>query len=207
MCKIDNEVLLHKRLKTSLKMPNLSRDTIPLKKQQECERRLPIISQYCPMADFLATRWSRVKSLWFAVAKSWWFSFDPSPHCGSNREEHGLINYIGSKAKGRRLKLTCKGTLRQEFIRVYRLEIQSVICISWTVATLTFSLLQLTSPSPFRVPKYNIYKQCVAGRGWVVLSLVGDHILQEFSESEPTKLVVTGQFFYFDDILLCCLYC
>jgi hypothetical protein len=40
---------------------------------------------------------------------------------------HGLINYIDTKAKCRHLKiLTCKGTLRQVFIRVrvYRLEIQ-----------------------------------------------------------------------------------
>jgi hypothetical protein len=40
---------------------------------------------------------------------------------------HGLINYKDTKAKCRHLKkLTCKGTLRQVFIRVYRLEIQSV---------------------------------------------------------------------------------
>jgi hypothetical protein len=38
----------------------------------------------------------------------------------------GLINYIDTKAKCRHLKkLTCKGTLRQVFIRVYRLGIQS----------------------------------------------------------------------------------
>jgi hypothetical protein len=41
---------------------------------------------------------------------------------------HGLINYIDNKAKCRHLKkLTCKGTLRQVLIRVYRLEIRSVI--------------------------------------------------------------------------------
>jgi hypothetical protein len=33
---------------------------------------------------------------------------------------HGLINYKDTKTKGRYLKkMTCKGTLRQEFIRVY----------------------------------------------------------------------------------------
>jgi hypothetical protein len=38
--------------------------------------------------------------------------------------DHGLINYIETKAKGCHLKkFTCKGTLRQVFIRVYRLEI------------------------------------------------------------------------------------
>jgi hypothetical protein len=37
--------------------------------------------------------------------------------------EHGLINYIESKAKCRHLKiLTCKRTLQQVLIRVYRLE-------------------------------------------------------------------------------------
>jgi len=42
---------------------------------------------------------------------------------------HRLINYIDTKAKCRHLKkLTCKGTLRQLFMRVYyRLEIQSVM--------------------------------------------------------------------------------
>ena len=35
--------------------------------------------------------------------------------------DHGLINYIETKAKGCHLKkFTCKGTLRQVFIRVYR---------------------------------------------------------------------------------------
>ena len=44
--------------------------------------------------------------------------------------KHGLINYIDTKAKCRHLKkLTCKGALRQSFIRVYRLEIQSVMLV------------------------------------------------------------------------------
>jgi hypothetical protein len=39
-----------------------------------------------------------------------------------------LINYIETKAKCRHLKkLTCTKTLRQVFIRVYRMEIQSVV--------------------------------------------------------------------------------
>jgi hypothetical protein len=43
---------------------------------------------------------------------------------------HGLINYIDTKAKCRHLKkLTCKGTLRQVFIIVYRLELLSVIVV------------------------------------------------------------------------------
>jgi hypothetical protein len=43
---------------------------------------------------------------------------------------HGLINYIATEAKCRHLKkLTCKGTLWQVFIRVHRLEIQSVMLV------------------------------------------------------------------------------
>jgi hypothetical protein len=43
---------------------------------------------------------------------------------------HGLINYIDDKAKcGHLKKITCKETLRQVFIRVYRLEIQSVVLV------------------------------------------------------------------------------
>jgi hypothetical protein len=38
--------------------------------------------------------------------------------------DHGLINYIETKAKGCHLKkFICKETLRQVFIRVYRLEL------------------------------------------------------------------------------------
>jgi hypothetical protein len=58
--------------------------------------------------------------------------------------DHGLINYIDIKAKCRHLKiLTCKKTLRQVFIRVYRLDIQSVLSV---FATQLFELLPL-SPS------------------------------------------------------------
>jgi hypothetical protein len=43
---------------------------------------------------------------------------------------HGLINFIETKVKCHHLKiLTCKGTLRQVFIRVYRKEIQSVMLV------------------------------------------------------------------------------
>ncbi len=45
--------------------------------------------------------------------------------------------------------LTCKVTLRQVFIRVYRLERQSVMLVFST--PLTFSLVQL-SPTPPRFP-------------------------------------------------------
>ncbi len=43
---------------------------------------------------------------------------------------HGLINYKNTKVKCCHLKeLTCKGTLRKVFGRVYRLEIQSVMLV------------------------------------------------------------------------------
>jgi hypothetical protein len=43
---------------------------------------------------------------------------------------HGLINNIDTKAKCLHLnKLNCKGTLRQVFIRAYKLEIQSVMLV------------------------------------------------------------------------------
>jgi hypothetical protein len=44
--------------------------------------------------------------------------------------QHGIVNYIDTKAKFLHLKkLTCKGTLRQVFFRVYGLEIQSVMLV------------------------------------------------------------------------------
>ncbi len=68
----------------------------------------------------------------------------------------GLINYKYTRAKCRHLKkFTCKGTLRQVFIRVYRLEIQSVMLVFSTqlwekvrgtivhIVPLTFSLVHL----------------------------------------------------------------
>jgi len=46
------------------------------------------------------------------------------------KSEHGLINCKDTKAKFRHLnKFTCNGTLRQGFIRVYRLEIQSEMLV------------------------------------------------------------------------------
>jgi hypothetical protein len=46
---------------------------------------------------------------------------------------HGLINNIDTKAKCCHLKkLTCKGTLWPMFIRIYRLEIQSVMLVFFT---------------------------------------------------------------------------
>jgi hypothetical protein len=59
---------------------------------------------------------------------------------------NGVINYIDIKAKCRLKKLTCKGNLRQVFIRVYRLEIQSVMLVFLTqvfaLLPLSYSLVQ-----------------------------------------------------------------
>ncbi len=72
-------------------------------------------------------------------------------------------------------------TLRQVFIGVYRLEIQSVMLVFSTQLCELLPLqpsLWFISPPPFSVSKCSIYRQCVAGSGWGVSSPVGDHILQ-----------------------------
>ncbi len=69
-------------------------------------------------------------------------------------------------------------TLRQVFIRVYRLEIPSVMLV-FRPRFVNYCPSNLPS-SPFLVSMYSTNRQCVAGRVWGVLSPVGDHILQEF---------------------------
>ncbi len=64
-------------------------------------------------------------------------------------------------------KVTCKRTLRQVFIRVYRLELQSVMLVFcdpalWTVAPLTFSLVQCSHHPPCENNVYT-YTVCVWG--------------------------------------------
>ncbi len=93
---------------------------------------------------------------------------------------HGLINYKDTKSKMSFLLV---------FNRAYRLEIQSVMLVFSTqlcelfIAPLTFSLVHLPQPNPPSQSKrtYSLYRQCVAGRGWRVLSCVGDHIVQKFN--------------------------
>ncbi len=80
---------------------------------------------------------------------------------------HGLINYKDTKTKCRHLKkLTCKGTLRQVFIRVHIPEIQSVILVSRPsfVNYCPFNLLSGSPPPPFPVSTYSKYRQWIAGR-------------------------------------------
>jgi hypothetical protein len=78
--------------------------------------------------------------------------------------------------------MTCKGTLRQVLIKVYRLRFSQSCWYSLNVAPLTLSLIKLSPLPLFPVSKYSIFRQCLAGRvGVGVLSCVGDHILQEFN--------------------------
>jgi hypothetical protein len=59
----------------------------------------------------------------------------------SEHAHHGLINYIDTKAKCRQIKkFTYKGKLRQVFIRVYKLEIQSVMLVFLTQLCALLSL-------------------------------------------------------------------
>ncbi len=89
---------------------------------------------FCSYPGMLVTLQSSKKwiSLWHSSPSS---SFSSSPtlspgFSGTQQSYHGLINYIDTKAKCRHLKKwTCQGTLRQVFIRVCRLEIQSVMLV------------------------------------------------------------------------------
>jgi hypothetical protein len=78
---------------------------------------------------------------------------------------------MDTKAKCNHKKISLQ---RQVFIRVYRLEIQSVMLVfSTQFCKLLPSdvLSDLTPPPPpFSVSKYNMYRQCVAGRGGCVES-------------------------------------
>ncbi len=49
------------------------------------------------------------------------------------------------------------------------------------------NLLSGSPPPPLPVSKYSLCRQCVAGRGWMLLSPVGDHILQEFNTMYLTR--------------------
>ncbi len=125
-------------------------------------------------------------------------------------------------------KFNCKWTFWQVFIRVYRLEIQSVMLVFssckeftckltfwqvfirvyttrdtfshvgifdpalWTVAPLTFSLVQFWRVEPPSLC-HSVYRQCVAGRGWVYWVLLETIFCRSLTlciwpDSEPTKL-------------------
>jgi hypothetical protein len=82
--------------------------------------------------------------------------------------------------------------LRQVFIRVFRLEIQSVMLIFSTQNCNLLSGSTLNPPPPFPVLKYSIYRQFVAERGWGVLIPVGDQFCRSLKlciwpDLEPTN--------------------
>jgi hypothetical protein len=66
--------------------------------------------------------------MYFVFCRLYPFFLQPQRQCLA--PTHGLIICIDTKAKFRHLKkLTYTGTLWQVFIRVYRLEIQSVMLV------------------------------------------------------------------------------
>jgi hypothetical protein len=92
--------------------------------------------------------------------------------------EHGLITYINIKEKCRHLKkLTCKGTLRQVFIRIYTGDTVGHVGIIdpalWIVALLTISLVQHLPPLPcVKCLLYYTYTACKrGGEGFGILGL------------------------------------
>ncbi len=108
-----------------------------------------------------------------------------------------LAECIDTKAKCRHLKkLTCKGTLLQVFIRVYRVEIQfGGMLVFWTqlceLLPLQPSLFSLTLPPPFLVIVQ--YVQTLNGWAWVggVLETIFCRSLTLclWKDSESTKLL------------------
>jgi hypothetical protein len=113
-------------------------------------------------------------SLFFAISHTLLTS--PSRY-SPKRTTHGLINYTETKEKCRHLKkkLTCKWTMRRVFIRVYGLEIQSVMLVFWPsfVNCCPSNLLSgsILPPSPLPcvntvLVKYTVlYTMCKEGRG------------------------------------------
>ncbi len=104
---------------------------------------------------------------------------------------HGLINYIDTKANWRHLKkLPVKGLCGRCLSELWTGDTVShgriFYLALWIVAPLTFSLVQLF-PTSFPLSKYSIYRRCVAGMGWGVLSFVKDHIPQEFNTLYLTR--------------------
>ncbi len=85
-------------------------------------------------------------------------------------QDHGLFNNIDTKAKCRHLKkLTCKGTLRQVFIRVYRLEIHLDMLVFSTELCELLPLQFLSASNPPPLPCVNKYtvRYSVQGGGGI----------------------------------------
>jgi hypothetical protein len=123
-----------------------------------------------------------------------------------HRPPHGLIDYIDTKAKCHLKKFTCKGTLRQVFIRGNRREIQPVMlvfrpisvncCPSNLLSSLYFNsppLLPLPCVSTYTVNTYTVCK-------WGGVLGSGPHTDKHLPQS-----LLRGQCSD-DDILLCLLW-
>ena len=104
---------------------------------------------------------------------------------------HGLIHFKDNNTECRyQNKLTCKKTLWHGFIRVYRLEIQSVMLVFST------QLCEMLSLSPSLSILYTCI-QCVRGGGYGVLGL------RQINTCRKAPLQVN---FLDDDILHCLLW-
>jgi hypothetical protein len=99
---------------------------------------------------------------------------------------HGLISYKDTKIKCRHLKkLTCKGTLRQLFIRVYINWRYSQSCWYFRSSFVNYCTSDLFSGSPSPPPLPSVKVQYIhavihavrLGGGAGVLSCVGAHIM------------------------------
>ncbi len=110
-----------------------------------------------------------------------------------------LINYRDTKAKCRHLKkFTWKGTLRQVLIRVFRLEIQSVILVFSTHLCELFSLSpslcfnSTPPPPPSQTAEVTDCEWLGGGGGcWILLETIFYRSLTlcTWPDSEPTKLL------------------
>ncbi len=105
-----------------------------------------------------------------------------------------LYRHEDTTAKCRHLKkLTCKGTLRQVFIRGYRLVIQSVMYFQPSFVNCCpsnlFSLVQLSPPPPCSLCQSTLYIQTVYGweKVWGVLNPGWNNILKEFNTLYLTR--------------------
>ncbi len=121
--------------------------------------------------------------------------------CNLYRAMHGLITCVDIKAKCRYLKkLTCEGTLRQVFNRVYRLDIQSVMLVFSTQLYELLPLkpsfwLTLPTPPPPSLCQSTVYSDSVwlggGGGCWVLFGTMFCRSLTLciWTDSEPTKLL------------------
>ncbi len=122
------------------------------------------------------------------------FAIEVSRVAGGTR--HGLNNNIDTKAKCRHLKnWPAKGHCSRSLSGFIDWRFSQSKCWYFRPSFLNccpFNLLSGPTPFPpslssFPVSKYSIYRECVAGRELVVLSPVGDHILQEFNTLYLTR--------------------